>query len=172
MGHGFGRVLATIALGALALPACIGVSQTPYAGDPATAAASGKLTRCPGFAVPAVDGLIDEFEDGNGQVMTMGERDGYWWVSKDALGTTVTSPEEGFKPAEGGAAGSAMAAHVKGHVVANDLRHQVVADTLTHLAHHRGQMTVYLRLLEAKVASTYGPSADDNPWAPPKGAGA
>ena len=61
---------------------------------------------------------------------------------------------------------------MKGHVVANDLRHQVVADTLTHLAHHRGQMTVYLRLLEAKVASTYGPSADDNPWAPPKGAGA
>ena len=61
---------------------------------------------------------------------------------------------------------------MKGNVVANDLRHQVVADTLTHLAHHRGQMTVYLRLLEAKVASTYGPSADDNPWAPPKGAGA
>lgn len=61
---------------------------------------------------------------------------------------------------------------MKGQPVANDLRHQVVADTLTHLAHHRGQLTVYLRLLEAKVASTYGPSADDNPWAPPKAAGA
>ena len=61
---------------------------------------------------------------------------------------------------------------MKGQPVANDLRHQVVADTLTHLAHHRGQLTVYLRLLDAKVASTYGPSADDNPWAPPKGAGA
>jgi hypothetical protein len=114
----FGRILAASALTALALPACIGVSQTPYAGDPATTAASGKLTRCPGFAVPAVDGLIDDFEDGNNQVMTMGERDGYWWVSKDALGTSVTAPEEGFKPADGGAAGSAMAAHVVGHVVA------------------------------------------------------
>jgi uncharacterized damage-inducible protein DinB len=61
---------------------------------------------------------------------------------------------------------------MKGQAVANDLRHQVVADTMTHLAHHRGQLTVYLRLLESKVASTYGPSADDNPWAPPKGAGA
>ena len=56
--------------------------------------------------------------------------------------------------------------------MADDPRYQVIQDTLTHLAHHRGQLTVYLRLLEAKVASTYGPSADDNPWAPPKAAGA
>jgi uncharacterized damage-inducible protein DinB len=61
---------------------------------------------------------------------------------------------------------------MKGQIVANDPRHQVVADTMTHLAHHRGQLTVYLRLLDAKVASTYGPSADDNPWAPPKATGA
>jgi uncharacterized damage-inducible protein DinB len=61
---------------------------------------------------------------------------------------------------------------MKGQVLSSDPRHQVVTDTMTHLAHHRGQLTVYLRLLEAKVASTYGPSADDNPWAPPKAAGA
>ena len=61
---------------------------------------------------------------------------------------------------------------MKGQVLSTDPKHQVVADTLTHLAHHRGQLTVYLRLLEAKVASTYGPSADDNPWAPPTAAGA
>ena len=61
---------------------------------------------------------------------------------------------------------------MKGAVVGDDPRYQVIQDTLTHLSHHRGQLTVYLRLLEAKVASTYGPSADDNPWAPPKAAGA
>ena len=61
---------------------------------------------------------------------------------------------------------------MKGTVVGDDPRYQVIQDTLGHLAHHRGQLTVYQRLLEAKVASTYGPSADDNPWAPPKGAGA
>ena len=61
---------------------------------------------------------------------------------------------------------------MKGNVVGDDPRYQVIEDTLTHLAHHRGQLTVYLRLMEAKVASTYGPSADDNPWAPPKAAGA
>src|SRR5258708_33129464 len=33
-----------------------------------------------------------------------------------------------------------------------------------HTIHHRGQLTVYLRLVDAKVPSTYGPSADDNPF--------
>jgi hypothetical protein len=51
---------------------------------------------------------------------------------------------------------------VAGRVVAEDPRHVVVADTFTHLAHHRGQLTVYLRLNGAKVPSVYGPSADDN----------
>jgi uncharacterized damage-inducible protein DinB len=34
------------------------------------------------------------------------------------------------------------------------------AFTLHHLAHHRGQLTVYLRLLGAEVPPTYGPTAD------------
>ena len=40
-------------------------------------------------------------------------------------------------------------------------RHQVIRDTFLHSAHHRGQMTVYLRLLGSKVPSVYGPTADD-----------
>ena len=40
-------------------------------------------------------------------------------------------------------------------------RHVVLADTFGHLAHHRGQLTVYLRLLGAPVPAIYGPSADD-----------
>jgi uncharacterized damage-inducible protein DinB len=32
---------------------------------------------------------------------------------------------------------------------------------LSHLAHHRGQLTVYLRLKDAKVPAIYGPSADE-----------
>jgi uncharacterized damage-inducible protein DinB len=31
----------------------------------------------------------------------------------------------------------------------------------SHLAHHRGQLTVYLRLNEASVPAIYGPSADE-----------
>ena len=32
---------------------------------------------------------------------------------------------------------------------------------LNHLVHHRGQLSVYLRLTGSKVPSIYGPSADD-----------
>jgi uncharacterized damage-inducible protein DinB len=50
---------------------------------------------------------------------------------------------------------------VKGNVVADNPRHEVVADTFTHLAHHRGQLGVYLRLNSVPVPSVYGPTADD-----------
>jgi uncharacterized damage-inducible protein DinB len=48
-----------------------------------------------------------------------------------------------------------------GSVVLNQARHEVLRDTLNHLAHHRGQLTVYLRLLDVAVPSIYGPTADD-----------
>lgn len=32
---------------------------------------------------------------------------------------------------------------------------------LSHMIHHRGQLSVYLRLLDAKVPSIYGPTADE-----------
>jgi uncharacterized damage-inducible protein DinB len=50
---------------------------------------------------------------------------------------------------------------VGGKVVMENPRHVVIADTFTHLAHHRGQLTVYLRLSEIPVPAIYGPSADD-----------
>ena len=37
----------------------------------------------------------------------------------------------------------------------------IAQDALSHLAHHRGQLTVYLRLNEALVPALYGPSADE-----------
>jgi uncharacterized damage-inducible protein DinB len=50
---------------------------------------------------------------------------------------------------------------VAGTVVMNEPRHVVLRDSLNHWAHHRGQLTVYVRLNNAKVPSIYGPSADD-----------
>lgn len=35
---------------------------------------------------------------------------------------------------------------------------------LSDAIHHRGQMSVFLRLLEVPVPAIYGPSADDNPY--------
>jgi uncharacterized damage-inducible protein DinB len=48
-----------------------------------------------------------------------------------------------------------------GKVVAETPRYEMIRDTINHWAHHRGQMTVYLRLMGAKVPALYGPSADD-----------
>ena len=35
---------------------------------------------------------------------------------------------------------------------------------LNHWYHHRGQLLVYLRLLDQPVPSVYGPTADENPF--------
>jgi uncharacterized damage-inducible protein DinB len=37
----------------------------------------------------------------------------------------------------------------------------IMDGALSHLAHHRGQLTVYLRLNDARVPAIYGPSADE-----------
>ena len=34
--------------------------------------------------------------------------------------------------------------------------------TLSHVIHHRGQLSVYLRLLDVPVPGSYGPTADES----------
>jgi uncharacterized damage-inducible protein DinB len=49
-----------------------------------------------------------------------------------------------------------------GKVVSEQPRYVVLRDgVLNHMSHHRGQLTVYLRLLGKPVPSVYGPSADE-----------
>jgi uncharacterized damage-inducible protein DinB len=40
-------------------------------------------------------------------------------------------------------------------------RGPVVRQHINHLVHHRGQLTVYLRLVDVPVPSIYGPTADE-----------
>ncbi|HZS58417.1 MAG TPA: DinB family protein [Gemmatimonadaceae bacterium] len=50
----------------------------------------------------------------------------------------------------------------RGHVVAEASRYENLrSGVLNHLAHHRGQLTVYLRLNDVPVPSVYGPTADE-----------
>jgi len=51
---------------------------------------------------------------------------------------------------------------LKGNVLFTLPRGAVVRQHVTHLSHHRGQMTVYLRLLDVPVPSVYGPTADES----------
>jgi uncharacterized damage-inducible protein DinB len=40
-------------------------------------------------------------------------------------------------------------------------REEVVRQHLNHLIHHRGQLTVYLRLVDVPLPQVYGPTADE-----------
>ena len=54
---------------------------------------------------------------------------------------------------------------VSGNVVNEEPRHKVIRDTFMHLAHHRAQLGVYLRMNDRPVPAVYGPSADDKNFA-------
>ena len=41
----------------------------------------------------------------------------------------------------------------------------MIRDTFSHLAHHRAQLGVYLRMNDVAVPAVYGPSADDQQFA-------
>lgn len=51
---------------------------------------------------------------------------------------------------------------VGGRLIDEKPRHLMIRDgVFQHRAHHRGQLTVYLRLNEAMVPAMYGPTADE-----------
>jgi uncharacterized damage-inducible protein DinB len=50
---------------------------------------------------------------------------------------------------------------LNGEVIFALPRAAVVRQHISHLSHHRGQMTVYLRLRDVPVPSIYGPTADE-----------
>ncbi|HEY0220805.1 MAG TPA: DinB family protein [Candidatus Paceibacterota bacterium] len=46
-------------------------------------------------------------------------------------------------------------------LLAKDSKRNTISSSINHMAHHRGQLTVYMRLNNIPVPSIYGPSADD-----------
>jgi uncharacterized damage-inducible protein DinB len=50
---------------------------------------------------------------------------------------------------------------MRGNVLFTAPRRMIVRQHISHLSHHRGQLTVYLRLLDVPVPSVYGPTADE-----------
>lgn len=48
-----------------------------------------------------------------------------------------------------------------GQTVAEGTKLSMLEPTINHLVHHRGQLSVYMRLNDIAVPSIYGPSADD-----------
>lgn len=48
-----------------------------------------------------------------------------------------------------------------GQVVFSASKREQIESTINHMVHHRGQLTVYMRLNNIAVPSIYGPSADE-----------
>jgi len=53
---------------------------------------------------------------------------------------------------------------MKGQVLSTDSKKNTVDSTVRHLVHHRGQLTVYMRLKNIPIPKIYGPSGDDQNW--------
>lgn len=53
--------------------------------------------------------------------------------------------------------------HLKnqGQILFSIPKKENIAPSINHLVHHRGQLTVYMRLNDIRIPSIYGPSADD-----------
>jgi uncharacterized damage-inducible protein DinB len=51
-----------------------------------------------------------------------------------------------------------------GKVLMKGTKKEHIVSSINHLVHHRGQLTVYMRLNNIPVPSIYGPSADENRW--------
>ena len=82
----------------------------------------------------------------------------------EGFDAVVASAREVLTGVDDEAAAQSWSLKMAGQTLFERPRTDVFRDfTLSHLIHHRGQFSVYLRLLELPVPSTYGPSADEQP---------
>jgi uncharacterized damage-inducible protein DinB len=82
-----------------------------------------------------------------------------------ALDQSVASAREFLKGLDDRSVMSTFTLTRKGKVLLAAPRIGVIRSImLNHWYHHRGQLSVYLRLLGIPVPSIYGPSADENPF--------
>jgi uncharacterized damage-inducible protein DinB len=84
----------------------------------------------------------------------------------DAFSQNLANAKESLKKIDDSRLMSPWTATRNGKVVMSVPRIGFIRHILlNHYYHHRGQLSVYLRLLDVPVPSIYGPSADENPFA-------
>jgi len=80
-----------------------------------------------------------------------------------SLDNAVANARRALESTDDGHLAKPWAFKIGGNPITQSPRSVMIADSVfSHLAHHRGQLTVYLRLLEAKVPALFGPSADEH----------
>jgi uncharacterized damage-inducible protein DinB len=95
------------------------------------------IAKGPGYSHQATESLLDQF-------------DKHVRESRDAIASTRDAAFDEKWSLKAG-----------GQVLFTQSRWEGVRSTINHLVHHRGQLTVYLRLIDVPVPSIYGPTADE-----------
>lgn len=86
-------------------------------------------------------------------------------ATKDLLGLfdrNVTSSRDAIVASQDADYEVPWSLKLGGKVLMTMPRGAVVRQHISHISHHRGQMSVYLRMLDVPVPSIYGPSADES----------
>ncbi|HUN83981.1 MAG TPA: DinB family protein [Terracidiphilus sp.] len=79
-----------------------------------------------------------------------------------SLETAVAKARRALEATDDEHLATPWAFRMNGNVVSQQPRSVMIADAVfSHLAHHRGQLTVYLRMAGSTVPAIYGPSADE-----------
>ena len=80
----------------------------------------------------------------------------------DLHGTKYKAAEAALKQAGALEMETPWEVHRNGQMLSKTPRNQAIERQLQHMVHHRGQLTVYLRLLDVPIPGFYGPSADEH----------
>lgn len=75
----------------------------------------------------------------------------------------VREARQALEEVVGGALDEPWSLKMGDQVLFTQPRAEVVRTHLRHLVHHRGQLSVYLRMVDVPVPQIYGPTADE-PW--------
>ncbi|HTD41100.1 MAG TPA: DinB family protein [Mucilaginibacter sp.] len=77
----------------------------------------------------------------------------------------VKEAKDALRGLKEGDLGETFYLKANGQVLFSSSKRAQVEPTINHMVHHRGQLTVYMRLNDIAVPSIYGPSADDKSFA-------
>ncbi len=117
------------------------------------------VANLPGMADRIIN--FDEFSPGGAPPQNAGSAD----EIRAAFEKSVGAAEQAFaKLDEQRAMGDWRLVYQGREIVRKSRVAALRTNMLNHMYHHRGQLSVYLRLLDVPLPMVYGPTADENPF--------
>ena len=95
----------------------------------------------------------------------LGEQSGYSNQSTESLlqqfDTLVEKARDAIRNTKDEQLGDRWELRMHGQPLFASTKGATARQNMSHLSHHRGQLTVYLRMLDVPIPSIYGPTADE-----------